>query len=146
MTTFVDNNHDATGNASCFWVVERNPDFPDMRDNAIFQEPPKQLTVDEQKAADKAAEEADKKAKAAAAKLPAKSKSDDQPNWVPAVEQDYSIDSGNARISGQKMHTENGYFFARRADVDLCSLNQFQWGNPGFGGQFIDYPNAEMHY
>lgn len=134
MTSFIQDNHDATGNASSFWIVERNDKKPDIRDNAIFGG-----TVDTSKEDEAVAKEALKDTTKDTSKASDKPTNQKElpPGFVPALGQDHSIDSGNNRISGKKKDTENGYFFARRSDPDLCSLNQFQWGWPGYEGQFI---------
>ena len=126
----IDENHDATGNAAQLWIVERNKDQPDIRENKIFggnvdtskADKDKQNKSEENEAKGKEKEKA-----AADSKIP--------PEFPPPPPgQNYAIDSGNSRISGTKSqsNSENGYFFARRSNVEVCSLAQYQWAWPGY--------------
>ena len=166
MTSFIQDNHDATGNASSFWVVERNDKKPDVRNNAIFggttdtnkedmaagkeaaakETAEKEATAKETAEKEATAKGTSKDTSKATSKAPDKPtiETEPPPSLVPASGQDHSIDSGNNRISGKKQYSENGYFFARRSDPELCSSNQYQWGWPGYEGQYI-HPRVSVN-
>ena len=128
----IDQNHDATGNAAQLWIVERNNDQPDIRDNKIFggnvDTSKADKEIQNQSAANEAkGKEMDTLGPATDSKVP--------PDFPPPPPgQNYAIDSGSSRISGTKSqsNSENGYFFARRSNVEVCSLAQYQWAWPGY--------------
>lgn len=137
----IDQNHDATGNAAQLWIVERNKDKPDIRDNKIFGGNVDSSKADKDMQAQSEANETKAKEmeKASQGKTPkdtvGPTNSNVPPEFPPPPpEQNYAIDSGKSRISGTKSqsYSENGYFFARRSNVEVCSLAQYQWAWPGY--------------
>ena len=138
MSCTIEDNHDATGNAASFWIVKKNPDKPDVRDNARFGG---SIDTSKEDAAKATAFETTTNNTIQALLVPAPKPTGGQAS-TPAVPTpatgafvpDYGIDSGERRIAKERKFTENGYWFARRTDPELCSLNIFQWGNPGYSG------------
>ncbi|KAL8786295.1 MAG: hypothetical protein Q9213_002890 [Squamulea squamosa] len=38
------------------------------------------------------------------------------------------------RVSGKQRYSDNGYYWARRQDLEDCCISQYQWGDPGQQG------------
>ena len=132
---------DATGNPSPMWVVEDNPDQLKPRQKKVHGGTEDTTAQDEKKLQDlkeqvqsgqkdiKNIKNENEKDKAIAALAAQNQKGNqhaisDPKNRKPV---------GDARITGTPQEAENGFWFARRKDVESCACNEYQWGYPGVG-------------
>ncbi len=140
----INQNTEETGNPSCLWVVEKDPQQPSAKDVAMGKA--KGMSdaeiLEKQKEAEKIAaqvldkREADKKAKD-------KAETDKKKPTAPEIPSTPSVTlppvtrapTGTGIDDGTK-YSEIGFFFARRKDVNNCSVTRYQWGSPGFGCEF----------
>ncbi|KAG8525647.1 uncharacterized protein KY384_000407 [Bacidia gigantensis] len=55
----------------------------------------------------------------------------------------------NPRVSGKQKYSDNGYYWARRQDLEDCCGSQYQWGDPGQQGIYasqdvLDVENSKF--
>ena len=131
----IEQQTESDGNPSILWVIKR----------ADGQATAQELTEDPPEGTNKAKEDKmnsmlnnikdaeaqqDKEDKEIAEAL--KNPKRPKPDTVRAPPAKAPIGSG---IDGDPTDPENGFYFARRADVDNCTVTKYQWGSPGVKSQ-----------
>ena len=121
---------DSTGNPSPLWVVERDASQAKQRELVVHGGTRDTTAVDAENM--KAVEEAIKKNQKEIDKIKDSAKKTEALAALAAQIQK-TKPTGDARITGTPQVSENGFWWARRTDVENCSVNTYQWGFPGTG-------------